>query len=55
MATNQSNSTPLVLKTQRKVLRLELASLERHIAKNQQMQDRLEERIRILMQQRRAA
>jgi hypothetical protein len=55
MSTNQNNSTLLALKTQRRALRLEIANLERHITKNQQMRNRLEDQIRILMEVRRAA
>ena len=55
MPANQNSSSRLELKTKRKLIRAELANLERHITKNQQMQDRLVERIRILMQERRAA
>jgi hypothetical protein len=55
MTTNQNKSTQLVLKTRRKALRLEIANLERHITKVQQVRNRLEDQIRILMEVRRAA
>lgn len=55
MPANQSISKGLALKTQRDAIRRELATLERHMAKKKQMQHRLEERIWILMQDRRAA
>ena len=55
MTTNQNKSTLLALKTQRRALRLEIANLERHITKNQQVRNRLEDQIRILMEFRRAA